>query len=334
MSARSFRSRLWLGYARDPWDTAADTLFVVSPARLRRTYADDPTLGDRVFALLEICFTGIAEPRAVAARLGSLWEDCSIPFVVEKDGQIISHVGLLDMSYVIKGERHQLGGVHGVCTLESERRQDHFRRIMEELLGFCEGRFATLELGTENPEYYEPFGFRVVPEHRFVARVASSGGGDGFRPFDATRKRDLELLDRLLGERTAVSNLVGVVDEHDVFKFSQGTRGLHYSEQLECFAVFEVRGTRLVLSDVVARELPSIETLLSQLAPALSEVEFHFSPDRFDVDARPQPFRTTPTATWRAGPSRPRARRSWCRRPPATSEAESTGSGRSEAEPR
>ena len=263
----------------------------MSPARLRRNYADDPTLSDRVFELLETSFTSIAKPRAVAARLGSRWEDCSTPFVVEKDGQIISHVGLLDMSYVIKGERHQLGGVHGVCTLESERRQGHFRRIMDELLGFCEGRFATLELGTENPEYYEPFGFRVVPEHRFVARVASSGGGDGFRPFDATGKIELELLDRLLGERTAVSNLVGVVDEHDVFKFSQGTRGLHYSEQLECFAVFEVRGFRLVLSDVVARELPALETLLSQLAPALTEVEFHFSPDRFDIDAQPQPFR-------------------------------------------
>ena len=263
----------------------------MSTARFRRSYADDATLGDRIFDLLETFFTGIGKRRRAAAQLGSLWDDCSTPFVYEKNGRIVSHVGLLEMSYVIKGERHQLGGVHAVCTLESERRQGHFRRIMEELLEFCDGRFETLELGTEHPEYYEPFGFRVIPEHRFVASVTSPGGGDGFRPIDATRRRDLERLDRLLSERAAVSKLVGVVDERDVFKFSQGTEGLHYSQALDCFAVFELEGTRLLLSDVVARELPSLELLLSQLTPPVEEVEFHFSPDGFDVDARPELFR-------------------------------------------
>jgi predicted N-acetyltransferase YhbS len=259
--------------------------------RFRRSYADDPTLADRVFELLETWFTGIAAPRREAARLGSLWDDCSTPFVCEREGRLVSHVGLLEMSYVIEGERHQLGGVHGVCTLESERRRGHFRRCMEELLEFCDGRFETLELGTEHPEYYEAFGFRVVPEHRFVAKVASTGGDDGFRPFEAVRPGELALLDRLLTERTPVSKRVGVVDERDVFKFSQGTEGLHYCEALECFAVFELAGSRLTLSDVVACELPSLDALLSQLAPAVDTVEFHFSPDRFAVDARPEPFR-------------------------------------------
>jgi hypothetical protein len=163
---------------------------------------------------------------------------------------------------------------------------------MEELLEFCDGRFETLELGTEHPEYYEAFGFRVVPEHRFVAKVASTGGDDGFRPFEAVRPGELALLDRLLTERTPVSKRVGVVDERDVFKFSQGTEGLHYCEALECFAVFELAGSRLTLSDVVACELPSLDALLSQLAPAVDTVEFHFSPDRFEVDARPEPFRS------------------------------------------
>ena len=263
----------------------------MSPPRCRRNYADDPTLSDRVFELLETWFTGIQKLRQRAAQLGSRWDDCSTPFVCEEKGQIVAHVGLLDMSYVIEGERHQLGGVHGVCTLESERRKGHFRRIMEELLEFCQGRFETLELATENPEYYQPFGFRVIPEHRFVTSVSSPGGGKGFRPIDATRRSDIELLDRLLRARTPVSHRVGVVDELDVFKFSQGTEGLHYSEALDCFAVFELSTTRLVLSDVVARKLPSLEELLCQLAEPVEEVEFRFSPDRFAVDARPEPYR-------------------------------------------
>ena len=258
----------------------------------RCSYTEDPTLADRVFALLETWFTGIGARRREAARLGSLWEECSTPFVYAKDGQVISHVGLLEMPYVIKGERHRLGGVHGVCTLESERRQGHFRRVMEGLLEFCNARFETLELCTENPEYYEPFGFRIIPEQRFVTKVASAGGGDGFRAFDPTRAGEIGRLDCLLRERTPVSQLVGVFDEHDVFKFSQGSKALYYSEELDCFAAFKRSGSRLTLFDVVARKLPSLDALLSQLAHPVGTVEFHFSPDCFDVDARPEPFRS------------------------------------------
>lgn len=263
----------------------------MSTISFRRSYADDPTLVDRVFALLETGFAGIGTRRREAARLGSLWEECSTPFVYEENDRIISHVGLLQMPYVIQGERHRLGGVHGVCTLESKRRQGHFRRIMEELLAFCDGHFETLELCTENPEYYEPFGFRIIPERRFVAKVVSAGGNGGFRPFDPTRNGEIERLDRLLAERTPVSELVGVLDERDVFKFSQGSDALHYSEELDCFAVFELSGSRLALLDVVAPELPSLDALLLAVAPAIDTVEFYFSPDRFDVDARPEPFR-------------------------------------------
>lgn len=257
----------------------------------RRNYLDDPKLSDRVFDLLETWFVGIAEPRRVALRLGGRWDDCSTPFVHEDAGRIVSHVGLLEMPYVVHGKRVQLGGVHGVCTLESERRKGHFRRLMEELLAYCEPRFETLVLSTEHPEYYEPFGFRVVPEHRFVADVASSGGRKGFRPFDIDRADDLRRLDDLLERRTAVSNRVGIVQEQQVFKFSQGTTGLHYSEALDCFAVLDFQGRRLVLSDLVAREIPSLPQLLAEVESPVDEVEFHFSPDRFDVAARPELYR-------------------------------------------
>jgi len=162
---------------------------------------------------------------------------------------------------------------------------------MEELLEFSASRFETLELGTENPEYYEPFGFRIVPEHRFIARTESPGGRAGFRAFEPDRRSDLELLDRLLDARTPVSNRVGIVAERDVFKFSQGSAGLHYSEALDCLAVLEIDGGRLTLSDVVACKLPTLEALLAEFAHPIDEVEFHFCPDRFEVDARPELFR-------------------------------------------
>jgi predicted N-acetyltransferase YhbS len=272
----------------------------MSTSRTRRRYADDPTLGDRIFELLETWFVGIDVRRREAARLGSRWDDCSTPYVHEENGRIVSHVGLIEMSYVVCGKRQQLGGIHAVCTLASERRRGHFRRLMEALLEDCEGRFDTLVLTTEHPEYYEPFGFRVVPEHRFFAQIARPGHDatgahvsrrDSFQPFGSTPAASLERLDRLLRDRTPVSNRVGIVDDLHVFKFSNGSEGLHYSEALDCFAVFEISGTRLVLSDLVARELPSLDALLAAIPAAIDEVEFHFSPDRFGVETRPDGFR-------------------------------------------
>jgi hypothetical protein len=42
-------------------------------AAFRRSYADDPTLADRVFALLETFFTGIGKRQSEAAQLGFYW---------------------------------------------------------------------------------------------------------------------------------------------------------------------------------------------------------------------------------------------------------------------
>jgi predicted N-acetyltransferase YhbS len=257
----------------------------------RRDYAVDPGLCDPVFELLETWFVGIGVRRTAALQLGSDWRNCSTPFVCERGGRVISHVGLLEMSYVVGGERLQFGGVHAVITLESERRRGHFRRIMEELLDYCDGRFAALELGTENPEYYEPFGFRVVPEYRFAAPVRSTGGTAGFRAIDPGSIQDVALLDRLLTDRTPVSNRLGVVDERDVFKFTQGVEDVFYSAALDCLAAFEIEGRRMLLSDVVANELPSIDAILHELEQPIDEVVFHFSPDRFDVDAHPEAYR-------------------------------------------
>jgi len=268
----------------------------------RRDYTDEPALCDQVFELLETRFVGIGVRRAAALQLGSDWRNCSTPFVCERNGRVVSHVGLLDMSYVVDGERLQFGGVHAVITLESERRRGHFQRIMEELLDYSDSRFAALELGTENPEFYEPFGFRVVPEYRFTASVESVGGKAGFRAIDPRSADDVALLDRLLTDRTSVSNLLGVVDERDVFKFTQGAEQVFYSAALDCVAVFELEDRKMLLSDVVAVELPSIDALLREVAAPIDEVVFHFSPDRFDVDARREAYRHDGDAYMVRGP--------------------------------
>jgi GNAT superfamily N-acetyltransferase len=256
----------------------------------RRSYADDLGLCDRVFDLLVTWIPALRPMRDRAERLRWRWQDVSTPFVHERDGRVISHVGVLEQTWTLGGVERRMGGIHAVCTLASERRQGLYRILMEEVLAHCDARYPTVELSTEHPEYYEPFGFRRVPEHRFRAPVDWRGGGRGFRPMDLSGP-DAGLLVRLLEARAPVSRSFGVVRESAVFKFNQGSgANLHYCEALDLVAVMSRRddGT-LELYDLVARELPSLAALLARIDEPVREVLFHFNPEHLEAGATPEP---------------------------------------------
>jgi GNAT superfamily N-acetyltransferase len=259
----------------------------------RRAYSADPGLCDRVFDLLVTWIPQLRPMRDAAAKLDWRWEDCSTPFVVEREGRVTSHVGVLEQTWVMGGVERRMGGIHAVCTLESERRQGLYRVLMEEVLAHCEARYETIELSTENPEYYEPFGFRIVPEHRFVARVDAPAGPAGFRKLDLTEEEDAQRLQRLLASRSLLSTSFGVVRETQVFKFNEAASdGLLYCEELDVIVSADHKddGT-LELNDVVAAEMPRLRDLLARARRPVGDVIFHFNPEHLDVEARPE--RTT-----------------------------------------
>jgi predicted N-acetyltransferase YhbS len=253
-------------------------------------------LCDRVFALLDTWIPTLSAARRSAERLRWRWEDCSTPFVVLRDGQVLSHVGLLETQVVCEGVPIPTGGVHAVCTLAADRRRGLYRGLIEEVLAFCDSRYPLVKLSTEHPEYYEPFGFRVIPEHRFRLAVRRTdrrkqNHENGFRALDRDDPRDLDTLDRLLARRVPVSRWFSVANDADVFKFNAGAKPLHYCATLDTLVVMNVRNGTLELEDVVAETLPDLDALLYHVPAPIDEVVFHFRPDRFDVDAAPEPHR-------------------------------------------
>ncbi len=260
----------------------------------RRDFADDPTLCDRVFDLLETWIPALPVMRRRAASFGAWrWEDVSTPFVHERDRQVLSHVGVLELDLVCHGETRRVGGIHAVCTLAAERRKGLYRGLMEEALAHCDERYATVELSTENPEYYEPFGFRRVPEFRFVAHVDSSGGRPGFRRLDLSRPEDRAILDSALMRRAPVSRRLGVVREQAVFKFNLGGGGeVYYCEAMDLSCVWSRSPDgRLELLDVIAPELPRLDQILAHIPEPVQGVRFHFAPWDLVDEATPEPMR-------------------------------------------
>jgi predicted N-acetyltransferase YhbS len=270
------------------------------PAARMASYADEPALLDRVRELLERVFPGLPAQMDLAAPLGLRWDRCSTPFVAESVGRLIAHVGVMEMRLVLAGEEHRVGVLHAVATDPAERRRGHYRAVMAEVLPWCERRWATLVLNTGQPELYEPFGFRTIPEHRFVStdcahggRAAAKGVGaaapPAFRALDYGLAEDRDRLRALLAERVPVSRRLGVVGEAQAFAFNEAARPPAWGPDLDVVLCSEHEGTTLRIHDVIARRMPTLDAILARIDAPVDRVECYFAPDLLDPGLAAEP---------------------------------------------
>lgn len=257
---------------------------------MRCSFSDDPTLSPQVFALLEEVFPGLQQVAHNAARLGALWESVSTPFLYVEDGQAVSHVGIIALPLVLLGQAVTVGTIHAVATHPDFRGRGYYRQLMEEVLHYAADRYETLILTTEHPEYFEPFGFRVIDEQLFTVRCDAAGGTEGFRLLDTHDASDLALLHRLLEVRAPVSQVASPLNEKAIFCFNEGWRPLYYSLDLDVLACLEQEDTHLKLFDLVGPNIPSLDAVLARIPHRLQKVDICFSPDRLGISPAPTPY--------------------------------------------
>jgi GNAT superfamily N-acetyltransferase len=272
--------------------------------QFKQSYADNPRLKRQVFHLLEPCFPGITQAEQESLALGHPWEKVSTPFVYFHGEVAITHVGLLELPLVVMGHTVRVGGIHAVGTRPEFRRRGYYRQVMTEVLEYCAPRYDTLLLTTGQPLLYEPFGFRVVQEHIFVAPCPSHGGTQGFRPLQAHATTDLQILRRLLDRRVPISSILGVAREKAVFSFNARNLPLYYAADLDVIISFVLAGTQLTLFDIVGSQIPALSAILRRFPQPIDHVTTYFSPDRLEADFRavPHTLIDPPGALGEAGP--------------------------------
>lgn len=257
----------------------------MSQYRFKQSFSDDPSLSDKLFDLMEVTFPGISSLAECARKLGASWETASTPFIRFHDDIAITHLGVLEIPMQIMGQRLTVGGIHGVATRAEYRRRGYYREVMEEVLGYCDRDrlYETLVLTTPQPEFYLPFGFRVVEEHIFKVKCYPTSSTYSFRILDFANIKDYTLLHRLLETRIPVSNIVGVVKEKAVFCVNEGSRPLYYAEDLDLIACMEIEDNRLHLFDLVTTQICSLKNILSKIPQPIEELVIYFSPELLDV---------------------------------------------------
>ena len=256
--------------------------------RFKRSFDSDATLSSRLFYLLETTFPGISSVAQSGRDLGASWEAASTPFILFDGDLAITHVGVLEIPMIVMGKKVTVGGVHAVCTHPEFRRRGYYRQVMTEVMEYCDRHYETLLLTTSQPELYSPFGFRVVEEHAFIAKCSSNGNTDGFRLLNIQDSNDRKLLHRLLEEREPVSNIVGVTNEKAIFCFNEGTRPLHYAEDLDIIVCIEIEGRQLKVFDLVGKSLCNLNAIVERIKQPIDEVVMYFSSDR--IHPNPEAF--------------------------------------------
>lgn len=257
---------------------------------MRGSFSTDPTLSQRVFALLDVVFPGVPEVARNARALGASWESVSTPFVFLDGARVISHVGVIELPLILHGQLVRVGSIHAVATHPTARRRGYYGQLMEEILQHYESRYETLILTTEHPEYFQPFGFRHIQEHLFTITPRETSGRNGMRLMNMREANDIALLHRLLEAREPVSHVVGVVQEKAIFYFNEGSRPLHYVPELDVVVCLELEGTRLRLLDIVGPRIPTLAAVLEQMSQPVEEVAICFSADRLGATVEVTPY--------------------------------------------
>lgn len=257
---------------------------------MQYSFSADPTLSERLFDLIDTVFPGLRQVAHNARALGAPWESVSTPFLICEGERVLSHVGVIELSLIVLGEKTAVGSIHGVATHPDYRRRGHYRQVIEETLHYCAQRYPMQILTTEHPEYFEPFGFRVVQEHGFTITPQSTQRRDGLRLLDPHDVQDIALLHRLLETRTPVSQVVGVINEKAVFCFNEGSRPLYYAADLDVILCLEQEGTCLSLLDIVGPHIPPLAAIVERVPHPVEEVVICFSPDRLAVTAEAKPY--------------------------------------------
>lgn len=249
---------------------------------------DKPAL----FTFLDQSFPGMHANMNHCEAIGFPW--ASKPFIKEENGEIVSHVGVLEYPTLINGKFRKIAAIHAVCTKESHRGKQIASDLMKKTLAAVTQTHEAVVLYTGIPEFYERLSFKKIQEYRFHLPLAHKRGTRSFH--HVVSPKDDNLFKRLYKEAVPLSNRVWVKDDGTIASFNAlyATYPTYwsfaYSPSLNVMISWHIEGKTLHLYDVVGSQIPTLEEILEHLPKDIAEIYFYFSPDLLTNKAIPEAY--------------------------------------------
>lgn len=241
---------------------------------MQTSYAKDGELFSRTLNLIDSIFPGAKRMIARGQELGANWQTASIPFLIEKNNQLIAHLGIVPITIRMNHVTHQTAALHAICVKPNFRGQGHFKALMHEALEYLQTHFDSTILFTENPALYQPFGYHVVPQYDFVVEHHDVAAPDDLRPLYLEQPQDLRLFKQLLRERTAHNPLYDIKHE-TLYLLNSLDMKFFYAKYLDAIIVYKGHHT-LYIQDIICRTPIGLSEILKVLPQKTHECILQF----------------------------------------------------------
>jgi len=259
----------------------------------RQNYFGDPAAWAALVALLHDTFNidvGIQD------RFGGP-DPTSMPFAYfDENGVCAANFSAFSMPMMIDGHLVKAAGFQSGAVRPQWRDRGLFRDLMNRAFCWCDEQ--GFELGillTDKPAMYQPYGFTVLPQQRFVGpppQVKTRFTGT-VRELSLDNARDIALTCQVLHERSPVSSSFAVAAQAEMFLlnsvFDPGVR-LTYLDPFEAVVAWKDDGASFQILDVVGKSIPSLSAILGVFDQCPDRVEVCFPPDKLGWLGTPEPF--------------------------------------------
>lgn len=256
---------------------------VTPPTEL--TYRDDfsgPEDRAEVYRLLRDTFDVDVSPLQEL----NLWDPTYRAFsYLDVDGRCVANVATFSLKLVVNGRRVNAMGIQSVATRPAWRGRGLSHDLLRRALLWCDANAPLAYLMTSIPGFYEPLGFRTLPQSKYVGEIPSAlPSPRRGRKLQFGSREDRELLVRVLRRRTPVSARFAVDGSQGAFALNlldQAELASWYLPHHEAVVVTaeQPNGT-LCIIDVAAPKMPNLREVLAGLGAVPTRLEVHFPPDQ------------------------------------------------------
>ncbi|MDD3183522.1 MAG: GNAT family N-acetyltransferase [Alphaproteobacteria bacterium] len=202
---------------------------------------------------------------------------------LDKEGNCAANVSAIHVPLFLSGNPVKAMGIQSVATSPAHRHRGLSRNLLSRALAWCDERTDLILLHTSIPDFYLPFGFRIVREHFFVGKLSEAIGETCAYKLSWESNKDRDLLRKMLLERSPTSKVASIFGLPGMFILNaMGTEGLclyHLPALQVIVALRHKEDGTLCLLDIIGRKMPSLARILGALGCASQMIEAHFSPD-------------------------------------------------------
>ena len=210
---------------------------------------------------------------------GGFCEGTYIPYSFEENGRIVSNASANIMDFVQNGKRRKYIQIGTVMTDEAYRRRGLagklVRKILDDNLDSCDGVYLFANL--DALDFYRAMRLSESTQYQYTLKKGAVNSSE--RGLFQPAVEGLKEKNRRAVRASAVNSALEQVNNFSLQMFyTADMEDVYYSDELDCFSVWEMCGETLYLKSVIAERRIPLAEVVSRLGAEYGSLVLGFAP--------------------------------------------------------